>query len=343
MRKLTVPIIVIALLLGVEAIALRVDDRVPAPLTWDNQFTQDKSVQIAGLPSQVDVVFAGSSVAQANLDPDIFNEASPLFETAYNAGIPSATPRIWREFLLDTVYRQTCPKVVVIAVDIRQFNDNKPGAANQLDRYLNSPGRLEAVGSYDIWQRAEDWLQDKSALFRIRERLREPDKVVAWVWKIGDPVDWRNTNLTDLGRYQSNDHRTYEASQERLDNLATGAFRDFAVGGAETDAIRLMIRDATERGAVPVIVEMPAMNQALSSALPNGAADLAAYSSALAEAAAEANVPFVRLPEFDNQAEFFSDDYHMNLIGIQAVTKRLATEIDQLGLDLGAEVCGVQP
>lgn len=343
MRKLTVPIIIIALLVGVELVARRVDQRVPAPLTWDTQFTQDKAVQIAGLPDQIDVVLAGSSVAQANLDPGIFTDTSQQYETAYNAGIPSVTPQIWREFLLDTVYRETCPAVVVIAVDIRQFNDNKPGAANQLDRYLSSPGRLEAVGSKDTWQEAKDWLQNKLALFRIRARLREPDKVVAWIWKIGDPVDWRNTNLSPLGRYQSNDNRTYEASQQRLDNLATGAFRDFTVGGIETDAIRQMIKDATNHGATTVIVEMPAMNHNLATALPKGTDDLTSYTNALAAVAAESDVPFIRLPNFDNQTKFYSDDYHMNFTGIEALTRTLAEQIDQLHLDTVPRLCTSNP
>lgn len=339
MKRLAVFLIVVTLVAGVEVAARRIEPRLPAALEWDNQFTQDKAGQISDLGDQLDVLFAGSSVAQANLDPPIFIETSHQFDTAYNAGLPSATPRVWRQFLLDTVYAQLCPAVVVIAVDVRQFSDNKPGGDNQFGRYVNSAGRLEAVGTADVWQRAEEWLESRSALFRIRARLREPDKIVARVWGIGDPGYWRYTNLSPLGRYLSNDTLTYVFSQESLDKLADGAFRDFSVGGAETTALRQMIEDALERGIAPVLVETPAMNESLVAALPRGDADLAAYSNTLRAVAQEYEIPFIRMAEFDNQPVFYADLYHMNFTGVEAVTRSLAERIDELELDAGTGLC----
>ena len=339
MKKLTMIAIMATLLVGAELAAQRVDRTKPSPLVWDTQFTQDKALQISGLGRDLDVVFAGSSVAQSNLDPDIFIQASESIDSAYNAGIPAVTPQVWRQFLLDTVYRETCPRVVVIAVDIRQFNDNKPGADNQLWRYLGSLGRLREIGESNLWQDAEEWLRSKSALFRVRARLREPDKVVAWVLHIGEKGDWRYTNLSPLGRYRSNDDRTYETTQEKIDSLATGAFADFSVGGTETESIRLMIEDARSRGAIPVLVEMPAMNQDMVVALPNGHEDLTAYTAALRSVAQETGTDFIRLPEFDDDPIYYSDLYHMNFTGTKAVTRALAARIDALDLDFRSGGC----
>lgn len=339
MRRLIFPIVIVLLVSGAEKMARRLEDTVPTPVIWTSQFTQDKADQIAALDEQVEVVFAGSSVAQAGLDPDLFIATSQQFGTAYNAAIPSATPQIWREFLLDTVYRATCPSVVVIGVDLRQFNDNKPGADAQLDRYLNSRGRLEAVGSADVWVQAENWLESRSALFRIRARLREPDKIVAWLWRIGDRGDWRNTNLTPLGRYQSFDRRVFDPSEERLQTLRDGAFLDMSMGGLETEAVRQMIEDASSRGALPVIVEMPAMNDQLAAALPGGQADVALFTEVLSGIAAEYDVPFIRMPELDDRPELYSDYYHMNLTGVEEISTLLAERIDQLQLDAGTGIC----
>ncbi len=339
MRRLIVPLIVLTLVAGVELGARRVEGGVPLPLTWDTQFSQDKAIQIDGIEDTLDVVFTGSSVAQANIDPALFADLSSQFGDGYNAGLPSMTPRVWRQFLIDTVYRHRCPSLLVIAVDIRQFSDNKPGSDDQRIRYLNSRGRLEYIGDDNFWRSSEQWLEAHSALVRLRSRLREPDKAVAWIWDIGEIGDWRNTNLTPEGRYQSNDGRTYEASEERLSNLRSGAFRDLSFGGKETDALRGMIEDATAMGMQVVLVETPTMSEQLAKALPNGAADLAWFSEVLAGVAAEFDVPFLRFPEMDDQAVYFSDDYHMNWTGVEMLTTRLAAEIDGLDLEARGASC----
>jgi hypothetical protein len=343
MRRLIVPLVVVTLLIGAEAAAREVEGRVPDKLEWDTQFSQDKAEQIAAIDGPLDIVFTGSSVAQANFDPVVFTQRASQFTTGYNAGLPSVTPRVWRQFLLDTVYAQHCPSVLVIAVDIRQFNDNKPGSDGQLFRYNNSKGRLEAVGQADLWQRAEDWLESNSALFRTRARLREPDKVLAWAADIGEKGDWRNTNLSPEGRYQSNDSRTYEASEERLESQRTGAFKDLSFGNTETNALRGIIDDALERGVVPLLVETPTMRNQLAKALPNGEEDFVWFSEILSGIADEYGVPLLRFPEMDNEPIYYSDDYHMNWTGIEFISRRLAEEVDVLNLDIGSGVCPASP
>ena len=188
MRRLIVPLIVLTLLGGAELQARRVENGIPEPLTWDTQFTQDKATQLERWDGALEVAVTGSSVAQANIDPALFASMTN-YSTGYNAGLPSVTPRVWRQFLLDAVYRDHCPDLLIVAVDIRQFSDNKPGSDDQLYRYLDSRGRLDYVGDDDFWRNTGEWLESKSALFRIRARLREPDKVVAWVWDIGEVGD----------------------------------------------------------------------------------------------------------------------------------------------------------
>lgn len=339
MRRLTVPLLVIALVAGAEAGARRVEHHVPEPLTWDTQFSQDKAAQIEAIGARLDVVFAGSSVAQANLDPELFTDLSPELKTGYNAGLPSMTPTVWRQFLLDTVYREHCPSLLIIGVDIRQFNDNKPGNDGQLYRYLDARGRLNALGDEDFWRRSEDWLESHFALFRIRDRLREPDKVVAWVWDVGEIGDWRNTNLTPEGRYQSNDNRTYQVIEERIAELRDGAFADLSFGGRETDALRAIIDDARERGTEVILVEMPTMSRDLSKALPNGADDQDRFSAALDAVASEYGIVLLRFPEMVDNAVYYSDYYHMNWTGVETLTTLLAERVTTVDLDLGLGVC----
>jgi hypothetical protein len=339
MRRLVVPLIVVALVTGVELGARKVENRVPEPLTWDTQFSQDKAAQLQQWGERLDVVFTGSSVAEANFDPALFSSLSPQLTSGYNAGLPSMTPMVWRQFLLDTVYSDHCPALLVIGVDIRQFNDNKPGSNGQLSRYLNSRGRLETIGGDDIWDDGEGWLESHFAIFRIRARLREPDKVVAWIWNVGDIGDWRNTNLSPEGRYQSNDNRTYEVSEERLAELRDGAFLDLSFGGKETRALRGIIEDARARETAVVLVEMPTMAEDLVRALPDGADDQRRFTEVLAGVAADYGIPFLRFPEIDNESVYYSDVYHMNWTGVEKITTLLAQRIAELDLDLSPGVC----
>ncbi len=339
MRRLIVPLVVLAMVTGAELAARKVENRVPEPLTWDTQFSQDKAVQLKNWGDRLDVVFAGSSVAQANFDPPLFSELTPGIANGYNAGLPSMTPTVWRQFLLDNVYRGHCPSLLIVGVDIRQFSDNKPGTDGQMYRYLNARGRLEAIGDDNIWDYAKTWLDTHLALFRIRARLREPDKVIAWVWDIGDIGDWRNTNLSPEGRYTSNDTRTYEPSEERIEGLRNGAFLDLSFGGREATALRGIIDDAEERGVKVVLVEMPTMAEQLAKALPHGAEDQKWFTEVLAGVADEYRVPLLRFPEMDNQAVYYSDDYHMNWTGIETITTLLAEDVAGLDLEVQPGVC----
>lgn len=334
MRKLIVPLVVIALLGGAEFVASRAENRIPEPLTWDTQFSQDKATQLERWDQGLEVVITGSSVAQANIDPVLLSSLTS-YSTGYNAGLPSMTPRVWRQFLLDTVYPDHCPDLLIIAVDIRQFSDSKPGSDGQLHRYLNSRGRLDYIGEDDFWRSSEEWLESNSALFRIRARLREPDRFVAWVWDIGEIGDWRYTNLTPEGRYQSNDDRTYEWSEESLERLRDGAFVDLSFGGKEAEGLRGIIDDARQSGTIVVLVETPTMRDHLSRALPRGSDDQEWFTAVLDEVATEYGVPLLRFPEMDNQAVYFSDYYHMNWTGVEKLTTLLAEEINTLGEGVG--------
>lgn len=276
---------------------------------------------------------------QVNLDPALFTDISETFENGYNAAIPSATPRIWRQFTLDTVHANMCPATLVIGVDIRQYNDNKPGGDQQLDRYLKSRGRNVYIGNATGWERAEQWMERTSALVRIRARLREPDKVIAWVLNIAGSGDWRDTNLTDEGRYRGFERKTYQQSDDRIDKLRSGAFRDMAIGGIEEQALRGLITDALDRGSDVVLIEMPAMTPAIEAALAETDVDLDGFRASLEGVAHDFGVPLVLLPELNDGPELYADEYHMNLFGTETFTRVLAERLDELALNTDDRPC----
>lgn len=319
--RITILATLIVLLLAEVGLS-HVEERVPPALEWDDQFTQDKADQIAKLDG-LDVVILGSSVANAELDATtIAGDA-----VGYNAALPSRTPRVWAEWF-DDVLANLRPKVVVIAVDIRQYSDNKPGGDGQLWRYLGSVGRIAHVTG------AEDSLasrtRDSFAITRLKSRIREPDKFFAAVTGFGDIGDWRDTKLDEAGRYTNFDSASYVHRPEVLEELAEGAFLDFSVGGVEQDAVHRIVSSAEDIGARVVLVATPSMRTSLTTALPNGTLDFAAYDASIQAIASERSIPLIRYPDLDDRKELFADLYHMNGTGSELISARLRDDIVEL-------------
>ncbi|MDH3307377.1 MAG: hypothetical protein OEO77_07680, partial [Acidimicrobiia bacterium] len=72
MRRPTVVALVVALsvLLVAESGARLLATRLPGPVYWDTPFSQDKAGQIEETGA-VDIVFMGSSIANAGIDPPL--------------------------------------------------------------------------------------------------------------------------------------------------------------------------------------------------------------------------------------------------------------------------------
>jgi hypothetical protein len=311
--------LVVALLVLVAfEVGLRVvEDRIPPALDWENQFTRDKAARITEL-GDLDVVVVGSSVANASIDVTGLVGGG---EVGYNAALPAYSPRVWAAWYEDLV-RPTRPEVVVVVVDIRQYNDNKPGAASQLERYLASDGRralVEGVGPSWV-----DRLEASFAVTRSRPRLREPDKVIAVVFGRGDPGDWAPANLDPWGRYLGFARGEFRERPQVLADLPGGAFRDFEVGGVEEEALRAIVAAAVDDGAEVLLVITPTMQDRLEGTLPNGAADFAAFEASVRRVAAEAGVEVLDAPDMVGDERWFSDYYHLNDAGTQELTGRIA-------------------
>jgi len=112
--------------------------------------------------------------------------------------------------------------------------------------------------------------------------------------------------------------------------LRSGAFREFAVGGAELQAVAGMIEDAHRNGAVAVLMETPVMERDLADLLPGGSADLAAFRAALDSIAPATGFPVLRFPDLADRAELFADEYHLNGAGVAVVTGRLALALEPI-------------
>lgn len=337
-RSLTLGFLVVVLLL--EGGARLLAPHIPGQLLWDNQFTQDKADQI-DRAGQVDIVFIGSSVVNAGIDPGLVGEES-RFSSGYNAAIPSITPSTWKIWSRDLVWPDLCPEVVVIGISIRDYNDANPGISYDLRQYLPSAGRLGLYGQFS-WASLEQQVGRFSMFVRIRSRLREPENVARYlVW--GGTPGWPDTGLTEQGRFQGFDDNAYQVpTQAGLDQLAEEVFVNFSVGGNEDRAVRAMIEDAKGLGMRVVVVRMPTLNEELSVVLPDVMNDVQSFEEVIDQLGADYDIPILRYGDMDDDRQFFSDFYHLNLSGTEMLSRRLGSDLQRLFPEPAEHRCGIRP
>ncbi len=337
-RSLIVGFLVVVVLL--EGAARLLAPHIPGQLVWDTQFTQDKADQIAA-SGEVDVVYIGSSVVNAGIDPSLVSDNS-RFDSGYNAAIPSTTPSTWKIWMRDLGYPDLCPSVVVIGISVRDYNDRNVGIPFDLRSYLPSAGRLELYGQFTSAS-LEEQIGRYSAFVRIRSRLRQPEKVARFL-VTGRVPGWPATVLTPDGRYTGWDDNEYvDPSPEGIEQLTTKVFVDFSVGGTEDLAVRSIIEDAQSLGDRVVIVRMPTMNQELAPLLPAGRDDLDRFEHQVEMLGDDYDVPVIVYHDMDDDKTLFGDLYHMNLAGTTEFSTRLGRDLDRLLSAPDSSRCGTRP
>ncbi|MDH5420566.1 MAG: hypothetical protein OEY55_02040, partial [Acidimicrobiia bacterium] len=316
-RSLIVGVLVVVVLL--EGAARLLAPHIPGQLVWDTQFTQDKADQIAAA-DLVDVVYVGSSVVNAGIDPGLVS-ANSRFDSGYNAAIPSTTPSTWKIWMRDLVFPDLCPSVVVIGISVRDYNDGNVGIPFDLRSYLPSAGRLELYGQFTSAS-LEQQIGRYSAFVRIRSRLRQPEKVARFLM-LGRVPGWPATVLTPDGRYTGwDDNEFVDPSPEGIEQLTTKVFVNFSVGGPEDLAVRAIIEDAQALGGRVVIVRMPTMNELIAPLLPSGQDDLDKFERQVEKLGEDYDLPVIVYPDMDDNATLFGDLYHMNLAGTTEFSTR---------------------
>ena len=103
------------LTLGVAEASLRIlENRLPPSTHWPTVETDVKFDRLREL-SEADVIFLGSSITEAGIDPIAFAEESKL-DSAFNSGLPFSTPFSNEWWLNHVVLRHVEPKLVVIGL-----------------------------------------------------------------------------------------------------------------------------------------------------------------------------------------------------------------------------------
>jgi hypothetical protein len=284
------------------------------PDDWGLERVGTKVEQIASLGA-TEVVLLGDSTMDVGVDPVLLLEAGPDLETAYNASVPTGSPRFWRLWAEEVVAPGLAPQLVVIGLNSLAFNDSGTFRAEVRGRYEESPGRRRLVGETEgPAVRLCRW----SALCRHRAELRAPG-----TWFDAAPAG----AITPLGHDTTTAPVAYQVPEDYRRRLTERVLVDYSVGGAEVAALAELVALLRARGAAPVFVEMPVVEADHVPMHPRGTEDYEAYREAVAAAAGRLEVEVLTPPSDLFTREMFADPIHLNRRGTVVLSTWLATSL----------------
>ncbi len=305
----------IAVLLIAEVVATGVRDRIGTEAAWPNAVI-DQRVSLAQTNGSTNVVFLGSSVVAAAVEPSLVLRGTG--RTGLNLGLAGSPPRVLAPYLEAVVAPSTCPGVVVLGVSIRDWNDNSLNAASGLRSFEESRGYREIVGRLSATDQIEGKLANVANIVAIRPYLFQPkDFLNSLRWAGARPMSPEGLDTAFYG--------SMSGVEPAIDlTLRDSAFHDFAVGGVEEDAVRAIHEYLLSIDSRLVVVDMPVLQADLVESLPRGQADWDDYQNSVEQLVDELGVAYLDLSSSIEDRGLFSNAYHLNSGGVTAVSELLA-------------------
>jgi hypothetical protein len=279
-------------------------DRLPAKTDWPTVETGVKYELLRQLP-EADVVFLGSSITEAAIDPREFVDASGV-DSAFNSGIPFSTPFSNEWWLNEVVLENVEPKLVVIGVTAWSG-----GQRAERDPLLAAL-RLATVSR-------DDPHDPPSALLGQAGLLSEWDRRMA--------DETVKDHLTDLG------HQTgyYERSIDEATPLGvlTGPSE---MPEDEAEAVDRMVDTLNERGIEAIVLIEPGRSPG-----DDGTMDFERYIGSVLRHGEDWGVPVLDTFSQEWDSSLFADLAHFNRMGTKFFTAYIARTITGLQAAQGSK------
>ena len=303
----TLSLVLVTAELGVRALA----DDLPEPVTWYHEIAQAKTEQMQRRKEPLDVVFAGTSQSYHGIDPAAID--ARLGTSSYNAAIPAGVPPVQRRWLFDAVLTELEVDTVVWGLSSVDLNAARPQRMEPVyeSAFMTKEGPLAT---------ADRWLSERSALFRHRRTLADPQ---AWSGE-DDPIAEARNILLSSGKRKAGTPNVSERERQRIRRDVIG---EFEVGGPMSQAITDTVAELQSRGIDVVLVWLPEAPRYVD-LLPDPGVRARARDE-LRRLAAELDVPMV-----DVSAGFDDDDFidftHLDGRAAQVLSGALAGELARL-------------
>jgi hypothetical protein len=284
-------------LVAAEGLVRMIGDRLPTGSEWPTVETDVKYHRLSEL-SEAQVVFLGSSITEAAIDPDALVEQSSL-ETAFNSGIPFSSPFSNEWWLNEVVLETIEPELVVIGLSAWS------GGAG-----LSGDALLAGLKSAPLAPKRH-W----SALVDRAGLLSE--------WDTRWAEDRTRDLITELG------HQTgyYDRSIDDTRPLDL-PFGPPTMPEGEADAVARMIDRLTVQGIAVLVMIEPGRYPG-----DEGTIDYDRYIDSVMTHRAEWGVPVLDTFHMGWEKGLFADHAHFNRRGTEEFTAFMARTIDALWVD----------
>lgn len=297
-RKSLVVLVGILTALVAAELGLRVfSDAMPQASAWPSAATELKDRQL-GASNTYEVIFLGSSITEASVDPDLLSSRS-----AYNSALPFSTP-ISNEIWLQGEFDQLDGSVVVLGLPAWPFHggfDDDP-LAGQIRTALDP----------------ETSFLDNFALYRNRGVLAD------WFSRRSRVLTVASGSWTDLG------HQTtyYLRSGDSL----VGRFPPYGkpqMSDENHSAVEAIAKTVEEGGGTLVLMVEPGR-------YPGTVRtdEVEQYLGSLQQLAADLDVEYWDTYSLDWDPSLFADEAHFNLEGTILYTNYVSGLLDGLRADL---------
>ncbi len=300
---------ILAVVVLAEVAARLVMSQTTEAIRWYDATAQLKVEQMENL-GEVDVVFAGTSMAQQAFVPAAFADEAGL--TAWNAGLAGGTPEVMSPWLLEEVVPRLQPSTVVWGLS--SFDVAPAYGPAQAAVYD------EALETRDGWLAEVDRaVSAGSTLVRNRAVLRSLDALA------GAAAHERGVAHAEAERITGADGERTEQTTgitEQRGQIVAARLAAFAPDPDDLALITQTVRSLEANGIEVILVQLPVPDR-FRDAHPQGNADHALVGPALAELAAELDVRFLQMLD-EAESDDFVDFTHLNAATAESFSRSFA-------------------
>lgn len=322
LRVLTVVSVIVVL---AELVVRGLASQLPAPIEWSSDEAQvkfdDLRRQFPSAPGGI--VFVGSSLADAGLDPAVISARVPGRPPTYNAallGSPMETIELWTTKAVVPVAR---PSTVVVGVSCREMNGAESEQQGLNEEFKASWAMRERLGTDTALDRLGDRAARLSYLVRYRSVLRQPRNLFGRDRRVGHLL-----NVSQTGRNTAFAERRYPAPGEVTKVLFPGAITRFRLSQEALQSLRRLLRALRAQGVRALVVNMPVTSDFVSW-MPGGIDDHMACVEAVRAATEGDGGMYLDAGVW--QSNLFADPIHTNGLGAARVSTLVADALSGTG------------
>ena len=273
---------------------------LPPSSRWPTMETDLKSRQLAGLETQVGIVFIGSSVTEAAIDPSLLG-AYLDFGDVYNSSLPFSSPEIYETWFHGVILESHAPRLLVIGLPIWP-----PGTRQAIAVEFVSSGLKQTLDTPPI-----DHLSRWSVLVANRGLFSNWDLLRQWEVSRGS------------GIWTSSGHQTvYYEKNAGLPSTDDFSYGTPMMSDPQAEALGRLISTVRSEGGEVILMLEP--GRAVGDATTD---DIAKYIEWLKDKSAGWDVELLDMYSPGWDANLYADLNHFNRAGTEVFTAVVARQL----------------